>query len=208
MPKPSDELDTAYALNGVDDNRRLYRDWAGTYDDFVSGHDYRLHEHVAAAFVGVGGAGPVLDIGAGTGVLGAALAEHGVAPVDATDLSPEMLARAKERGVYRRLFPGNLLERLPVEDGSYAGAVSSGTFTLGHVGPEALGEVVRVVAPGGLICLSVNTEHWHAAGFEAALSGLAESAPEVGRGEVRIYGGDAGHDHADETCQVLLLRRR
>jgi hypothetical protein len=42
----------------------------------------------------------------------------------------------------------------------YGGAVSTGTFTIAHVGPEALDEVLRVVRPGGLVGISVNAQHW------------------------------------------------
>ena len=47
-----------------------------------------------------------------------------------------MLDVAQTKGIYRALFAGDLTARLPVDDGTYAGIVSSGTFTNGHVGPE------------------------------------------------------------------------
>lgn len=33
--------------------------------------------------------------------------------------------------------------------------MSVGTFTHGHVGPEAIHEVVRIVRPGGVIALGI-----------------------------------------------------
>jgi hypothetical protein len=39
--------------------------------------EYRLPAHVAAAFVSAGGTGPVLDVGAGTGLLAEALRAQG-----------------------------------------------------------------------------------------------------------------------------------
>ena len=44
---------------------------------------------------------------------------------------------------------------MPVDDATYDGVVSSGTFTLGHVGPEAIGELLRVTKTGGHIVISV-----------------------------------------------------
>ena len=68
------DLEAAYALQTPDDNRRLYAEWATTYDDeFAVDMDYMLPLHVAEAFASVGGQGPVIDLGAGTGLLGAAL---------------------------------------------------------------------------------------------------------------------------------------
>lgn len=97
-------LDSAYGLKTPDDNRALYRAWAETYDsDFVAAMDYQLPVAVAGAFAAVG-RGPILDVGAGTGAVGALLRANGVGPVDGTDLSPEMLAVAGRSGAYRRLF--------------------------------------------------------------------------------------------------------
>ena len=202
------DLDKAYALETPEDNRRLYAGWAGTYDsDFARDMQYQLPGHVARAFAEAGGVGPVLDLGAGTGLLGEALAARGIAPVDATDLSPEMLQVARGKGVYRALFPGNLLERLPCPEGAYAGAVSSGTFTNGHVGPEALPEVLRVVRTGGLIVLSVNARHYAAKGFEADLRRLGPALGGCLLTEVPIYGAGATGPHAGDTALLLNLRK-
>ena len=203
------DLERAYRLAGVDDNRRLYADWAQSYDeDFAENLRYVLPAAVARAFAEAGGVGPVLDLGAGTGLLGVALAGLGVGPVDATDLSPEMLRMAEAKGVYRRCFEGNLLERLPVADGTYAGAVSSGTFTHGHVGPEALDEVLRVVVPGGWIVLSVNEKHWKSKGFATAFAGLGGRVDALSLPRVRIYAAEAEGEHAGDTAVLATFRRK
>ncbi|MEL6702347.1 MAG: methyltransferase, partial [Pseudomonadota bacterium] len=94
MPDKPD-LDGAYALASQDAIRDLYADWADSYDAaFAAARGYALHSHVAAAFVARGGSGPVLDVGAGTGLVGEVLVEHGVGPVDGMDLSQEMLTVA------------------------------------------------------------------------------------------------------------------
>ncbi|MBV2360209.1 class I SAM-dependent methyltransferase [Thalassococcus sp. CAU 1522] len=201
------DLDSAYALDGPEDNRRLYAEWAETYDsDFAEAMAYRLPQAVAEGFVRTGGRGPVIDLGAGTGLCGAALAGLGIGPVDGTDLSPEMLARAGRRGCYARLFPGDLLDRLPVADGAYAGAVSSGTFTHGHVGPEALDEVLRVVRPGGWVVLSVNAAHWRARGFADAFAALADRIAGLGLPEVPIYDAGTG-THARDRAILATFRK-
>ena len=45
----------------------------------------------------------ILDAGAGTGLLGAALVERGFTSLDALDLSPAMLAEAGRKGIYGSL---------------------------------------------------------------------------------------------------------
>ncbi|BBU57959.1 methyltransferase type 11 [Mameliella alba] len=202
------DLEAAYALQTPDDNRRLYADWAATYDDeFAVDMDYMLPLHVAEAFASVGGQGPVLDLGAGTGLLGAALKTCGIGPVDATDLSQEMLDVAGTKGLYAHLFTGNLLETLPVDDGAYAGAASSGTFTHGHVGPEALDEVLRVVRPGGVVALSINAEHWEAKGYDARLAELGPRIADLAVREVRIFGPEASGPHARDLSRVVTFTR-
>ena len=78
MNKANDDLDAVYALKTAEDNRRHYDGWAETYDSqFVEEMDYRLPERVAEAFAALGPDGPVLDVGAGTGLVGVRLAEVG-----------------------------------------------------------------------------------------------------------------------------------
>ncbi|MBY6160618.1 class I SAM-dependent methyltransferase [Mameliella alba] len=202
------DLESAYGLETPDDNRRLYAQWAKSYDDaFAADLDYMLPLHVAEAYAAVAGQGPVIDLGAGTGLLGAALKTCGIGPVDATDLSEEMLEVAASKALYRRLFQGNLLERLPVADATYAGAASSGTFTHGHVGPEALDEVLRIVRPGGVVALSINAEHWTAKGFSARFDALGDRISGLTLREVRIYGPETTGPHANDLSQVVSFIR-
>ena len=69
MARKPPRLDAAYSLKTPADSRRLYRDWASTYDDdFAARMDYQMPARIAAVFA-ASGEGPVLDIGAGTGPL-------------------------------------------------------------------------------------------------------------------------------------------
>jgi len=201
-------LDGAYTLTGPQDSVRLYRDWAASYDhSFAAAMDYRLPTRVADAFATLGGGGPVLDVGAGTGLLAERLAALGVGPVDGTDISPEMLEFARQKRVYNRLFVGDVTTRLDVGDGVYAGIVSSGTFTLGHVGPEALDELLRLSAPGALFVLSINTAHYKAAGFDTKFATLGDRIFGLSLPEFPIYGPEASGDHAKDTGYLAQFRK-
>ncbi len=200
------DLDGAYALETPGDSVDYYKDWAATYDaGFVVTHGYVIPPKVAAAFLEVGGEGPVLDIGAGTGLV----AEHtGDLVIDAIDISPEMLAVAGGKGLYRALIEADLTQTLDIADGAYAGFISAGTFTHGHVGPVCLPELMRIARPGAVFALTINAQVFDSAGFGSAFATL------VARGQitpiefrrVRYYEG-ADHEHADDEGLMAIFRR-
>ena len=208
-------LDDAYAVETPDDNRRLYAAWAATYDaEFLDAEGYVYHRIVARAFVDHGGTGPVLDVGCGTGAVGEVLAKLGVEPIDGVDISPEMLEQAVtkrigDQPVYRRLVTGDLLAGTDLADDAYAGVVSAGTFTHGHVGPAALGEVLRVGAPGCRFTIGVNAEHYQQRAFADAFARLEGDGDidELTRRDVAIYEGNASAHGSDRALVVQFVKR-
>ena len=98
-------LENAYELKTPEDNIELYSVWAKSYDsDFIDEMQYELHLSVANEFILAGGKGPVLDVGAGTGVLAKALLQRGKFSIEATDISEAMLEVAKSKNIYERCF--------------------------------------------------------------------------------------------------------
>jgi len=207
MTRKTIGLDDAYGLETPGDSVRLYADWAESYDEgFAREMDYRLPYAVADLFLDRAGPddAPVLDVGAGTGLVAERLAGR---PVDALDISDEMLAVAAAKGLYRRTIAGDLTATLPIVDAGYGGVVSAGTFTHGHVGPEALPELLRIARPGALFALSINAAVFEAAGFRAALDALEGRIAGLTLPETRIYGDRARPDHAGDTALVALFRK-
>ena len=202
------ELDRAYGIDGADGARRLYADWADTYDDsFARAWGYAAPRRIAEAFLAAGGAAaqPVLDIGAGTGLVAEAL--PGLV-IDGIDISPEMLARAGAKGLYRARIVADLTAPLDIPDATYAGFVSSGTFTHGHVDAGCLPELLRIARPGALFCCGTRPAVFDAMGFGSALA-LAVARGQIapaGFREIDIYEG-ASHDHAGDTGLIMLFRR-
>jgi SAM-dependent methyltransferase len=205
-------LKGALELTGPEACLAYYRAWAETYDGgFARGMDYRLPAHVAAAIMGTGVQGPVLDVGAGTGLLAEALAEMGFeGAIDAADFSPEMLERAAAKGIYRNLAAVDVTKPLALAR-QYNGIVSSGTFTAGHVGPEALPNLLDVALPGAQFALSINRRVWQAAGFDRALSDLEKAGRITALQliEVEVYGAAAralDDDHATDRALIAVFR--
>lgn len=205
-------LKGALALNGPEACLAHYRDWAASYDTgFADEMQYLLPAHVAAAFMGTGAAGPVLDVGAGTGLLAERLRDMGFkGEIDAVDFSPEMLARAAEKRLYSGLFRADITQPLDLPR-RYAGIVSSGTFTAGHVGPEALPLLLQTAQPGAQFALSINQRVWADAGFDKALDDLATQGQITALQliEVEIYGAAAASldpEHAADRGLIALFR--
>lgn len=208
MVKNGPDVDTAYALKTPEDSRKLYAGWADSYDSgFVAQNDYILHIETAHAFVEAGGSGPVLDVGAGTGLCGAVLAQLGVEPIDATDISAEMLTMAMRKDVYRDAIEADLTQGLPIPAYSYAGVVSSGTFTTGHVGPNEIDELLKVARHGAQFALSINAQHYESVGFAAKFAALEPHISELTLKDVPIYGQNATGDHKSDRAFVALFRK-
>ncbi|WP_170430617.1 class I SAM-dependent DNA methyltransferase [Ruegeria arenilitoris] len=209
MAEKTPNLHTAYSLDSPEEHKELYAEWAGDYDEtFAAREDYQLHIHTARAFVAAGGQGPVLDVGAGTGLCSAVLAGLGVGPIDATDISAEMLDQAMRKDIYRDAIEADLNQGIPVPRDSYSGIVSSGTFTHGHLGPEALPALLRIARPGAQFALSINAQHYEKLGFAEALHKLAQGQiHNLTLPEVRIYGDLAVGPNKDDTALIALFER-
>jgi predicted TPR repeat methyltransferase len=100
----------------------------------------------------------ILDAGAGTGLLGAALCERGFVALDALDLSPAMLAEAEHKGIYGSLVEARLGDPLPFADGVYDAVVACGVLTTGHAPASCLDELVRITRSGGHVVFSLRSD--------------------------------------------------
>ena len=201
------DLDEAYQIDGPDGARRMYGDWATTYDDsFGAAWGYIAPREIAAILAAeVGPAAEILDIGAGTGLV----AEHlRGRVVDALDITPEMLEIARPKGIYRNLMLGDLTQTLDIPDASYDAVVSCGTFTHGHVGPECLPELLRITRPGAVFACGTIGPVLDGAGFGSELARLVAQGriTPVAWRDIPIYEG-ADHPHKDDRGLVMVFRK-
>ncbi|MBK8101462.1 MAG: metalloregulator ArsR/SmtB family transcription factor [Planctomycetes bacterium] len=106
-------------------------------------------------------AGPVADLGCGTGFLTSRLAQHGV-PVIAIDHSERMLHAAQRTiGEGRVEFRRGELDALPLQDGEVGAAFANLVW---HHLPDhaaAAAEAFRVLRPGGIVVISDLQPHEH-----------------------------------------------
>lgn len=199
-------LEGAYALKSPADTKRFYAAWAESYDaSFGDAQGYLAPREIVRAFADSGGVGPVLDVGAGTGLVGEGLAAARIGPVDALDLSAEMLDVARGKGVYRDLMEADVTQPLGLT--GYNGIVSAGTFTLGHVGPEGIAPLLRAAHSGCLFVISVNAQHFVSAGFEACLAGIESEITDLRFEDFRLYTDKADLSHRYDMGRIVQFRK-
>lgn len=203
-------LENAYRLATPADNRSYYRDFSDHYDDtFAQGLGYALPRATAQRYLEVRQATdtPIADIGCGTGLLAEALPDCG--PIDGFDISPEMLAKAGAKGLYRALFTADLTGEITALPKGYGAVLSSGTFTHGHLGPDTLTRLIPLARPGGLFVISINRAHYDSHGFATCLGDLQAAGTITDRAqtETPIYT-TPGHDHSADTALLCSFRRR
>jgi demethylmenaquinone methyltransferase / 2-methoxy-6-polyprenyl-1,4-benzoquinol methylase len=139
--------------------RAMFDRIAGFYDlmnsVMTAGLHHRWRER-AADLARVGPGTRALDVAAGTGDLAIALARRG-GEVVGTDFSEGMLARARAKAPHVRWETANALE-LPYPDDSFdAATVGFGARNFSDL-PRGLGEMARVVRPGGrVVVLEITT---------------------------------------------------
>ncbi len=176
-------LGAVYDSKSTDDVAALYDKWAETYDAEMAQAGYR-HPTICLALLSrhlPQGSAPLLDAGAGTGLIGEWLQIMGYPQVEALDISAGMLKVAEKKGCYSALHVLALGGTLPFAGNSFGGVISAGVFTSGHVGAEGLDELIRITRPGGVIVLTVKNTLWEA-GFAARIAEL-ESQGLVARAE-------------------------
>ncbi len=171
MTRPWGDLEARLAaVSGGDaalDARAHYDGWADSYDGDLDRYGYVAHQLAvdALAATGLPAGAAIVDVGCGTGLVGAALAGRGYAVVHGIDVSLRMLARARATGAYRQLvcadvgggFGGGFGGRPPGRrPHGYDGLVSVGAVGPGHLGPTHVPSLVRLVKPGAPLVVYTN----------------------------------------------------
>jgi SAM-dependent methyltransferase len=124
-----------------------YAAWQPSYDDTVLDlMDLALLDRLET--VRWNGTMAVADLGCGSGRTARWLASKGVATIDGVDLTPEMLNRARERGLHRHLEEADV-RGTPLPAATYDVAVCS--LVDEHLPElyELYAEARRLLAPGG-----------------------------------------------------------
>ena len=210
------DLDKAYSVRTPEDSRKLYAEWAATYNEtFIKANDYVYPRTIAQKFdelIPKSDIKTVVDIGCGTGAVGSYLANlRPNLKITGFDISPEMLAEAAKlkridgSPVYNELNEVDLTAELPKK--SFDAMISAGTFTHGHLGPQTLTSLVQLVRISGWFAIGINAQHFELRGFDAVLrethvAGVISAARFF---EEQVYGPTS--PHYGDTTQITVFSR-
>ena len=168
-------FDIVYTVKGTHETREMYERWAKVYDRDVGENEYQQPTRCAQALLGQlpDMNSKILDVGCGTGLSGMALHTAGYAKIDGCDLSQAMLNKASELEIYDRLFSCDLnLPPLDVANNTYDALTAVGVFSFGHIQPDAMNDLLRIVKPGAPIIICLNDHFYNEGSLTAKLEAL------------------------------------
>ena len=204
-------LNDAYSVKTPEDNIKLYKVWASSYDDdFAKKNDYRSPVLISNYYDKYSNKNdvPVLDVGAGTGLIAEVMNKKNTIDIDAIDISPEMLESAKSKNCYNKLIEADLTKNLDIDNNYYGAIVSAGTFTHGHIGPNALDELLRVTKPSGLFVITIHSKVYVNQNFEQKFQDINEQITDLTFHEEKAYGNNPDKDHRNDTVLITVFRKK
>ena len=198
-------LNDAYSLKTPEDNKNLYAKWAATYEsDFVTNQGYKHPQVIAEIFHNqLPEVKKVIDIGTGTGLVGKYLKGHRPEIIiDGIDISPEMLAEATKKEVYRNLYEQDLTLPVINTDAPYDALVTIGTFTHGHLGIEVLDNLIPLVKTDGYYVIAVNEAYFHEHNFLEKI--LTKKLNLIHMDKVHVY--EESSEHHQSMNVVIIFQ--
>ena len=211
-------LADAYNVLTPEDSLELYAQWAPTYDKtFIEETKYIYPAKIAqvlAKHMPADRSFSVIDIGCGTGAVGAEIAKSlPLCMIDGVDISPEMLAVAASKvrsdgsKLYEDLHEADLTTSIHFAANHFDFFVSAGTFTFGHLGADELINALSVCRKGATIVAGVNKQHWEFNDFSSKITEAVNSKtitkPQYE--EVDIYA--EGSEHFGDKALVVIFKK-
>ena len=116
----------------------------------------------------------ILDAGCGTGLVGIELKKYGYSNIEGVDFSQNMLDLVPQ-SIYKKIEKIDLNKALKFKDNIYDVIMCVGTFTYGHVKPQALDELIRITKNKGFICFTINEGIYEEYGFDNKIKELSNN---------------------------------
>ena len=205
MNKRKDIHERVLKASSKEELMAAYGEWAEKYDnDLIGEMGYvapMISSKLLQRYIDRKDA-RILDAGCGTGVVGECLNKDGYSNLEGVDYSQQMLDKAREKCIYSTLNLSDLTKTLDISDNVYDAIICVGTFTCGHVGPEAFSELIRITKPGGYICFTVREQAYEEDGYRSKMRKLEND----GIWELQeLYSTDYIQQEGS-TCKVCLYK--
>ena len=116
----------------------------------------------------------IFDAGCGSGLVGLELKKFGYKYFHGADLSQKLLDTIP-KNLYQKLIKIDLNKPININNNFFDAIMCVGTFTFGHVKPQALDEFIRITKSNGLICFTINEGIYEEYGFDKKIETLKKN---------------------------------
>ena len=116
----------------------------------------------------------IFDAGCGSGLVGLELKKFGYKRFHGADLSQKLLDSIP-KNLYQKLIKIDLNKPININNNFFDAIMCVGTFTFGHVKPQALDEFIRITKSNGLICFTINEGIYEEYGFDKKIETLKKN---------------------------------
>ena len=143
------------------DAEKHYDSWAKKYEkELLEDYGYCAHRIGSEAFANYEKRKScnIIDIGCGTGLVGEELKSSGFLNIWGLDVSSKMIAIAKKKQIYREFYQKKIENLEGIILKPFEALICVGSFGLGHIGPESLELLVKLVEKNSLIIIFMNAE--------------------------------------------------
>jgi len=178
MKKDVDNKLDIYKLTTSEELLKYYQDWTkkNKYNQDMVNWKYTAPQETVLVLkkYALNNKYKILDAGCGTGLVGIELKKCGYSNIDGVDFSQNMLDLIPQ-GIYKKIEKVDLNKPLKFKTNMYDVVMCVGTFTYGHVKPQALDELIRITKNGGLICFTINEGIYEEYGFDNKIKELTNN---------------------------------
>ena len=178
MKKDIDNKLDIYKLTTSEELLKYYQDWTkkNKYNQDMVNWKYTAPQETVLVLkkYALNNKYKILDAGCGTGLVGIELKKCGYSNIDGVDFSQNMLDLIPQ-GIYKKIEKVDLNKPLKFKTNMYDVVMCVGTFTYGHVKPQALDELIRITKNGGLICFTINEGIYEEYGFDNKIKALTNN---------------------------------
>jgi len=178
MKKDLDEKLDIYKITKSEELLKYYQNWTkkNKYNQDMVDWNYAAPKETVLVLkkYALNNKCKILDAGCGTGLVGIELKKNGYTNIEGADFSQNMLDLIP-KGVYKKIKKIDLNKPLKFETNMYDVVMCVGTFTYGHVKPQALDEFIRIIKNKGLICFTINEGIYEKYGFDNKIKELSNN---------------------------------